>query len=268
MKMSKNVQLFIIDPQHDFCNPNGTLYVPGAEQDMQRLSTMVTKNIGQIDDIHLTLDSHNRLHIAHPIWWVDGQGNHPDPFTIIAAEDVRKGKWRAYNPGFQKRSQAYVESLETNGRYALIIWPYHCLIGTLGQTVDPTLNTALSTWEEQFALVNKVPKGSNMFTEHYSAVRADVEDPEDETTGLNAKLIKALQEGSNEILIAGEALSHCVANTIRDVANEFDPSEVKKFVLLEDACSNVTGFEQMGVDFVDEMVGLGMRVSTTDKFFS
>ena len=265
--MPQNVQLFIIDPQHDFCNPNGTLYVPGAEKDMERLAKMVKNNIKQIDDIHLTLDSHNRLHIAHPIWWVDGQGNHPDPFTIISADDVRKGKWRAYNPGFQKRSQEYVESLESNARYALIIWPYHCLIGSIGQTIDPMLNESLTIWEEQFALVNKVPKGSNMFTEHYSAVRADVEDPEDETTGLNAKLIKALQEGNNKILIAGEALSHCVANTIRDVANEFAPEEVKKFVLLEDACSNVTGFEQYGRDFVDEMVGLGMEVSTTDKFF-
>lgn len=265
--MQQNVKLFIIDPQHDFCNPNGSLYVPGAEKDMERLSKMVKNNLGQIDDIHLTLDSHNYLHIAHPIWWVDGNGNHPDPFTIISSDDVKKGKWRAYNPGFQKRSEAYVESLEQNARYALIIWPFHCLIGSVGQTIDPMLNDALIDWEKNFALVNKVPKGSNMFTEHYSAVKADVEDPEDETTGLNAKLIKALQEGNNKILIAGEALSHCVANTIRDVANEFAPEEVKKFVLLEDACSNVTGFEQMGKDFVDEMVGLGMEVSTTDKFF-
>lgn len=265
--MPQNVKLFIIDPQHDFCNPNGALYVPGADKDMERLSNMVKNNLGQIDDIHLTLDSHNYLHIAHPIWWVDSNGNHPEPFTIISSDDLKKGKWRAHNSKFQKRSEVYVESLENNARYALIIWPFHCLIGSLGQTIDPQLNDVLIEWEKNFALVNKIPKGSNMFTEHYSAVKADVEDPEDETTSLNSKLINALQEGNNKILIAGEALSHCVANTIRDVANEFAPEEVKKLVLLEDACSNVTGFEQMGKDFVDEMVSLGMEVSTTDKFF-
>ncbi len=86
--MTQKAKLFIIDPQYDFCNSNGTLYVPGADKDMVRLSGMIKNNIKQIDDIHLTLDSHNRLHIAHPIWWVDNLGNHPDPFTIISAEDV------------------------------------------------------------------------------------------------------------------------------------------------------------------------------------
>ena len=71
-----------------------------------------------------------------------------------------------------------------------------------------------------------------------------------------------------KILSLEKHFSEMTDSKLRDVASEFDPSEVKKFVLLEDACSNVTGFEQLGIDFVDEMVGLGMRVSTTDKFFN
>lgn len=264
--MAKKYQLFIIDPQRDFCQPNGGMYVPGAEKDIQRLDRMIRKNIDAFDDIHLTLDSHHRVHIANPIWWVDSRGAHPDPFTLIDVEDVEKGRWRAFNPAFQERSLEYVRKLKQQGRYVLTIWPYHCLIGTDGAAVVPELVEALGIWEEQFAVVNKVTKGSNIFTEHYSAVRADVEDPEDPGTMLNARLIKALKAGGDTpILIAGEALSHCVASTIRDVAAEFDPEEVKKFILLEDACSNVPGFEKLGAEFIADMVAQGMQVTTTDR---
>ena len=32
--MSKRIELLIIDPQNDFCDPSGALYVGGAENDM------------------------------------------------------------------------------------------------------------------------------------------------------------------------------------------------------------------------------------------
>ncbi len=40
----------------------------------------------------------------------------------------------------------------------------------------------------------------------------------------------------------------------------------KKFMLLTDITSPVKGFEQLGNDFVADMVGLGMQVCTSDKF--
>ena len=40
------------------------------------------------------------------------------------------------------------------------------------------------------------------------------------------------------IFVAGEAGSHCLANTVRDIANNFgDDTYVKKLVLLTDATS-------------------------------
>ena len=35
------VEGLIIDPQVDFCSPQGRLFVPGAAEDMQRLAAMV-----------------------------------------------------------------------------------------------------------------------------------------------------------------------------------------------------------------------------------
>ena len=237
---------------------------------------MVTKFGGDIDDIQVTLDSHYHLHIAHTCMWVDKNGNHPVPVilrtgntlpTPITAADIAAKEWRASNPGFQDRQAEYVQSLDKNARYPLLIWPDHCIIGSDGAKIFPAFFDAMNGWETKyFAVAQRTTKGSNMFTEHYSAVKADVEDPDDEKTGLNDKLIKTLKV-YDKILIAGQALSHCVANTIRDVADEFDVDQIKKFVLLEDASSSVAGCENMSSDFVTEMMGKGMTIAKTDSFF-
>ncbi|MCP4131362.1 MAG: hypothetical protein GY754_10315 [bacterium] len=265
--MAAKIQLLIIDGQFDFCDPKGALYVPGAEEDMRRLAAMIKNGKDKIDEIRATLDSHRKLHIAHPIWWVNKDGKHPDPFTIISYDDVtgKNPEWTAYNPGFRDRSIEYVRKLKENGKYTLAIWPPHCLIGSKGHQVYPELYEAFDEWEEQFAAVDYVTKGVNMFTEHYSAVKADVEDPEDHTTLLNTDFIKKLQE-ADRIGIAGEALSHCVASTVTDVANEFGEENIKKFVLLEDATSPVPGFENLGLDFVSAMIKRGMQVAKTTDF--
>lgn len=269
--------LFVIDPQVDFCDMvNGALPVSGADKDMERLAKMIDRFGGDIDDIQITMDSHYHLHIAHACVWVDQNGNHPMPIflnsgnsvpTPITLDDIKNGKWRAYNPKWQTRFVEYVITLDKNGRYQLMIWPDHCIIGFPGQNLAVGFREAIGNWEDKFfGVAQRVTKGSNIFTEHYSAVKADVPDDDDIKTRLNTKLIDTLKK-YDKILICGEALSHCVANTIRDVADEFDEEQVKKFVLLEDASSNVAGCEKMGEDFVNEMVGKGMELSKTDKFF-
>jgi nicotinamidase/pyrazinamidase len=261
------VCLFIIDPQVDFTNPSGSLFVPGADKDMLRLSTMIKRVKKDIDDIVVSCDSHRSIHIAHPIWWVDNSGKHPKPFTLIDENDVigSNPKWKAYNPGYQERSVNYVKALKKNNRYVLCIWPPHCLIGSTGATLDPTLFNSLCEWEALFASVNFIPKGSNPFTEHYSIFKADVFDQEDSTTGLNTDLITLLQN-MDLIAIAGEAGSHCVCNSIRDLASNFGDENIKKLVLLSDCTSPVPGFEKLQEDFINEMVGKGMEVTTSDKF--
>jgi nicotinamidase-related amidase len=262
------VEGLIIDPQVDFSDPQkGTLYVPGAEDDTKRLAAMVRRLGKRVDDYHVTLDSHRIVDVAHPIFWKDSAGKNPDPFTIITTADLDSGRWTTTNPGFFRRTQDYVKRLEAAGRYPLCIWPYHCLIGSTGHNIMPELLSALNDWERgNFALLDVVTKGSNIFTEHYSAVKADVPDPQDPTTQINKELIKTLME-CDLVFIAGQALSHCVANTVRDIANEFgDDSYVKKLVLLTDASSSVGGFEQLGADFVREMTARGMQTSTTTDF--
>ena len=266
--MAKKIHLVIIDPQNSFCSPSGELYVKGAEKDMERLATMVKKLKRKLDDVHVTLDSHHLIHIAHPIFWKDSAGNSPKPFTIISAKDVRDGTWTTNKPSLFKRAKDYVETLEKNGRYPLCIWPPHCLIGSQGQAVYPVFYEALMDWCSDFAAVDFVTKGSNILTEHYSAIVADVPDANDPGTQMNVSFLNTINE-ADLVLLAGEARSHCLANTGRDACNYFtDDNLVKKLVFLKDATSDVPGFENLGEQFVKDMMARGMQVTTTKDFLA
>lgn len=265
-----NIHLLTIDPQRDFCDKTiAKLYVPQAEDDMDRLAALIMRRLKKINQIHSTMDSHQTVHIAHPIYWKAGHsktpagyqpGDHPKPFTTITHPDTEDGVWVTTNPKWEDYGRYYTGELKRHGRYQLMIWPPHCRIGTPGHTLMPCIDAAFTAWEEQFEKVNFVTKGSNINTEHYSALMADVPDPKDLSTGLNTKLIDTINQ-ADEIWVAAEALSHCVANTVTDLADNFGESNIKKLVLIEDCTSNVGGCEQMGKDFVQRMTKRGMRLA-------
>jgi nicotinamidase-related amidase len=268
-----NVQLVVIDPQNDFMDlPNSALPVPGAVEDMQRVAAFVDRVGPKLDDIHVTLDSHRLIDIAHPAWWVDVEGNMPAPFTIISLDDVRAGVWVPRNPAFRVRTMDYVEQLEAGGKYPLCIWPPHCLIGTWGHNVQEDLNTALQRWsEKEFAMVDYVTKGSNPWTEHYGALMAEVPDPADPSTALNADFLQMLAD-ADMVAIAGEALSHCVKETVTQIADNIGDEQIKKFYILTDCCSPVPAvpggpdFPQIAQDWLREMERRGMNLTTSVDF--
>ena len=274
--MPDTVRLLVIDPQADFCDgpADGALPVPGAWADMERLAAMVDRLGPRIGAIDVTLDSHHTIDIAHPAWWADRQGANPPPFTLITAADVQAGVWSPRNPAWRQRSLDYVRELEAKGKYTLLVWPPHCLIGSPGHAVHPGLFGALRRWEERaFGTVNFVLKGANPFTEHYSAIAAEVPDPADPSTMLNSGLIDTLRD-SGVVLIAGEALSHCVKNTVEDIADNIGDAHVRKFVFLQDCSSPIPAvpdgpdFPALGAAFVRRMQARGMSVSTSTEYLA
>lgn len=272
----RTIKLLVIDPQVDFCDgtAKGNLAVPGAYDDMSRLATMVGRLGGRLDDIGVTLDSHRTIDIAHAPWWVNSHGQNPAPFTLITSADVSSGLWTPRNPQWRARSLDYVKQLESNGKYVLVVWPTHCLIGSPGHNVHPDLFSALRRWEErEFGMVNFVTKGANPFTEHYSAVQAEVPDPNDPTTMLNVDLIDSLRD-CDDLLLAGEALSHCVKATVTDIADNIGDEHIKKFVFLTDCSSSVPvvpggpDFPAIGQQFVRDMMARGMRVTKSTEYLA
>ena len=273
----ERIDLLIIDPQVDFCDPKGALYVPGAENDMARLASMIDRFGSKIKNIHVTLDCHHLYDIAHPGFWRNSAGENPEPFTIISHKDIVDGIWFpafASLPGYPNAREyvkSYTKTLEDSGRYPLCIWPPHCLIGSEGNAIVPELFAALVRWEQDNRNnVNYVSKGSTITTEHYSAVKAEVPDPNVPDTQLNTRFIQTIMN-ADKILSAGEAGSHCYKNTVEDIADGFgNDDHIKKIIMLTDAVSPVVSpfvdFPAIQDAFIADMKNRGMQTAVTTDF--
>lgn len=260
MKRTKNA-LLIIDAQIDFCTPTGSLYVAGAEKDMERLGNFIDKNQSEIDYIGLTMDSHQVIDISHPGFWQDKDGKNPGIYTMITAADVLAGTWA---PRFYpKEAIAYIQELEAQGEFPHCIWPEHCIIGSPGAAIMPEIMAAVQSWcrvKGEFHQV--VTKGTWPLTEHFGAFRANVPVEGHPETQLNSNLIHKLEKFEN-VYFAGEAKSHCVANTLRQ-AMQF-PTLAKKFVILEDCMSDVPTLGFLGDATYVAAKALGIQfVKSTD----
>ena len=252
--------LFIIDPQNDF-HEGGTLGVAGANADTERTAALIRKHPFQIDHIFVSLDAHHRVHIAHGAFWVDAAGNPPEPFTTIPHEDVVSGKWKAREPELQRWAEEYTSSLEQGGRFTHMIWPYHCLLGSPGHAVSPALLPALDEWSEKRGrAVTWVLKGQNNRTEMYSALKAEVPVMDDPATHLNKKLVETLASHS-QVLVCGQAKSHCVNFTTRDLLSAW-PKErsTADIVVLEDGTSPVPNCEADADRFFVDMKAAGVTL--------
>ena len=276
MDTRPNVHLVIVDPQNDFCDlPGAALPIPGANADMKRLAAFINRVGCKLKAIHVTLDSHHLIDIAHPAWWMDQNGQKPNPFTIISVADIEASIWTVRNPAFRSRTLQYARDLEsTPDHYKICVWPPHCLIGTWGHNVHAGLNDALQKWsEEEDAIVDYMMKGTNPWTEHYGVLMAEVPDPNDPSTGLNTAFLNRLAE-ADIVLLAGEASSHCVLKTVKQIAGNIGVQHLKKFHLLRDCMSPVPAlpggpdFPKIAEAFLQDMKSQGMSITTSTNFLA
>ena len=281
--MKRTLHLLVIDPQNDFCDlpadylPNDpttgaairpALPVTGAHTDMLRVADLIQRGGDGLSHITITLDAHHRLDIAHPTFWRTGDGGAPAPFTQITAAEVRAARYLPRDTTALPRALAYLDALESAGRYQLIVWPVHCEIGSWGQNVHAAVRAAYNHWEEQHtASVNKINKGSNPWTEHYSAVQAEVPDQTDAGTQTNRALIASLAQ-ADQVYITGEAGSHCVKATTEHLVAQLQPAQIARLVLVTDCISPVTGFESQQQEFVHAMAQRGVRLATAAQVLS
>ncbi|TKT93709.1 isochorismatase family protein [Dyadobacter frigoris] len=259
---NKSTALLIIDAQFDFCNPKGTLYVPGAEKDVERIAQLIATHGAEIDEIFVTLDTHRVLDIAHPLFWEDPNGNTVAPFTLITAAAVKAGKWRPrFSPEYVLE---YLEKLESEGEFKHFIWPEHCLIGSRGAALDDTILHALLSWTHRTGTDYKaVIKGTNPLTEHFGVFRAQVPIEGAPETQLDQKFLSEL-EAFDQVLIAGEARSHCVATSVKQIL-QYAPELISKVILLTDCVSDVTNFGYLADPIFEEAKEKGVQFITSKE---
>jgi nicotinamidase-related amidase len=263
----QKVCLLAIDVQNTFCIPGFELFVGGrsgmgAVEDNVRLCEFIYRNLGEITEIALTMDTHTATQIFHPVFWINDAGEHPAPMTMITLKDVETGVWHI-NPAaaplipqpIQAYAHHYVRQLDQSGKFPLTIWSYHSLLGGIGHAIVSAVEEACFFHnlargsQTRFEL-----KGSNPLTENYSILQPEVmtDQQSQAIAHKNTAFLKHLLS-FDRLIIAGQAKSHCVAWTIEDLLREIqaiDPQLAKKVYLLEDCMSPVVvpGI----VDFTDQ----------------
>jgi nicotinamidase-related amidase len=263
--------LLLVDVQNTFCLPEFELFVAGrsgrgAIEDCARITEFVYHNLDRISQVIVTLDTHTAAQIFHPVFWLDAAGAHPAPHTVITLADVEAGRWRL-NPAVAGQVSpyphfdlagwvlSYVRRLAEGGKYPLVVWPYHSMVGGIGHALVSAVEEAVFF----HAIARQAPtrveiKGRNPLTESYSVLRAEIAESEDGRTiePPNGALVDHLLS-FDEVIVAGEAKSHCVAWTVEDLLGEpraREPRLAHKLVLLDD-CSSAVVVPGV-VDFTDQ----------------
>ncbi len=251
--------LLLVDCQNTFCLPEFELFVGGrsgrgAVEDNKRLCAFIYRNLQSITEIIPTLDTHTAQQVFHPVFWIDRDGGHPiGGETIITPDDLEAGTWRV-NPAVEDwygnrvdlsaYALHYVRRLTRDGKYPLMIWPYHAMLGGIGHALVSAVEEAV--FFHGIARVRQTRfeiKGNHALTENYSALRPEVvEDAEGRPVGVkNTPLVDHLMT-FDVVIVAGQAKSHCVAWTVEDLRSEFaarNPSMIPRVCLLEDCTSPV-----------------------------
>ena len=253
------VALVAVDVQNTFCTPGFELFVggrsgTGAVDDNVRLCGFLYRNLDTITNVVPTLDTHQALQIFHAAYLVDADGRHPDPYTLVSAEDVESGRWR-FNRDVaaalgvdaewgERHLGHYAQTLRAGAKYDLTVWPYHAMLGGIGHALVPAVEEAIFFHALARTSQPRVEvKGSHPHTEHYSMLGPEVTDgPDGEPLARGeSPLLDELLE-FDAVIVAGQAKSHCVAWTIDDLLEGVarrDRSLAEKVYLLEDCTSPV-----------------------------
>jgi len=243
-KDSEKIALILVDYQYDFVDPKGALYVPGSEHDINRLLKWFYRNAHKITSIYASLDTHLPFQIFFGSWWKNGEtGEPPSPRTIISVEDVLAKTWV---PVFQEEvdwSIKYVEKLQHKKKKPLMIWPYHAMVGTMGHLLSTPISEAIA-WHSAARKTQPsyIVKGRTRRSEYYGIFGPEVAEPEDAESGLNIALLDAIMR-NDKIYVAGEAKSHCVLESAKQLVDHFgNKSDIlQRLHFLKDCTSSIPG---------------------------
>ncbi|SCU98228.1 LADA_0H11474g1_1 [Lachancea dasiensis] len=172
--------LIIVDLQHDFLPPHGSLAVPGGDEIVAPIVELAKDDRWSV--VVATQDWHPRDHVSFAV-------NHNVP---------------------EFSEFVYTSPIRRNETQAATLWPVHCVQGTQGAELAPELVHTLDRLECDHHVVQK---GFLSDREYYSAFHDIWSDHHTQLHGLLQK------HGVNEVSIVGVALDFCVKSTAVSAAN-------------------------------------------------
>lgn len=243
MKEERNL-LLIIDPNNDFVDSEGSLFIPGAERCIKSLSKFIIDSSDEVSDIWIFQDSHYSYHIGHSMYW----NEMPEPGTIITSQDIKDGK---YTPLRADKDAVleYLEGLERLGREHRI-WPEHCIIGSKGWAFPDTLVEALNIWtlkgpkdREGYSVIGKGMNPDKEMHSAFSYMDGDINGQEE--------TLLHIMEGYDKVYFSGFAKDICAAFSVVDIMT--NPKLSGKLVFL-DSCMASLDPKSPNLDVYEEAI--------------
>ena len=241
--------LLIIDPQYDFVNPYGSLFVNGAPEAINNIASYIRKHGEDLSGIAVTMDTHHKYHIANPGYW----SPRPKPFTRITAEDVTSGKFRPIKEEYRETTKSYLASVD-----GITIWPEHCLEGSPGWAMPRVLSEAINEWElqtEPVEFAEYYQKGTNPTFEAFSLFT--------EAPGMEGYRPYAdinVFSDYDKIVVCGFAKDVCVANTVMDMLRDGEEYYRDKLMFFEDGMASIDPESPMNQVFQDAILQFGAEL--------
>jgi len=249
--------LLIIDPQVDFCEKDGSVFISNSDNKTKKLGKLIKKISDQLKTVHVSLNIRNILNVSHHKMWINQENFHPRPFTQITTEDIESGKWKTENPKFLNIIKKYISKLETIEKYKFCVWPYHCLIGSRGSTITNPIFDELCDWEinKTETQINYILRGKNPYAEEFSVIKSS------KSNNINKIFIESFKT-SKYLFIAGFSFSHYIISTIKTISDHFSETENKKIIILLDLLNidNECGFEMNYEKFLLDLKNKGVSI--------
>jgi nicotinamidase-related amidase len=138
---------------------------------------------------------------------------------------------------------------------------------TRGHEIDYKIRAAVRQWilhwhesKKVTKIVNFIDAGQNINTESYSVFKAEVQNHNDPSTGLNHISLAAFNHPHTQIFISGEALSHVVRCSLEDFIKKtaLPPPSI---TLLLNCTSIVKSFIEETIAFIRRMMNYGVRIA-------
>lgn len=230
--------LLIIDPQNDFTDPKGSLYVKEAEKAISNICRFIYTK--KPDDILISQDTHQKFSIGFPLFW----DRELKPFDKIKISDILENKIKPIKlrEGWEEDFKKQFKGKESE---TITIWPYHCLEGSWGWCFPDSLVSVLNDWglfnpnHKQYEVYRKgyIPE-----IESYSILsdcRFSVEFPD------------LLDNDYDKIYISGFCKDICVAESLKDLRQYKHFKD--KFVFL-DNCMSTLNSESTNLKIYEKMI--------------
>lgn len=189
----------------------------------------------------------------------DGETKLTSKHTFVVSETAKElpiWKEQGLDGAEDEYAKDYLRKLHAANRRAHTIWPEHCIMGDEGHNVFPALQKALDKWQADYGRkVDYVRKGRHPLMEMYSVFKAEVPFGATAYEGAyNQSLLDAVTK-HKQIIVAGQALSHCVNESTRDLIKGIDKlsGERSTVYVLKNCCSSVGATEEgrnAGKDFI------------------